>query len=56
MFSFYVQSPSGFNVELGWKGLMIDEDAWTVRTFTGRGEMWGHRGVFMENLEAQKVD
>ena len=56
MFSFYAESPSGFNVELGWKGMMIDEGNWTVRTYTGRGEMWGHRGTFMENLESTKVD
>jgi 2,3-dihydroxybiphenyl 1,2-dioxygenase len=56
MFSFYVESPSGFNVELGWKGLMIDEDNWSVRTYTGRGEMWGHRGMFMDDVAAAKVD
>jgi len=55
MLSFYVRSPSGFNVEQGWKGLMIpDDDAWTVRTYTGRGEMWGHRGIFMDNSAAAK--
>ena len=36
--------------------MMIDEDNWTVRTYTGRGEMWGHRGAFMEDLESTKVD
>jgi 2,3-dihydroxybiphenyl 1,2-dioxygenase len=56
MLSFYAESPSGFNVELGWKGMMIEESTWTVRTYTGRGEMWGHRGMFMEDLEATKVD
>jgi 2,3-dihydroxybiphenyl 1,2-dioxygenase len=55
MLSFYVQSPSGFNVELGWKGLMVDDSNWTVRTYTGRGEMWGHRGVFMDDIADAKV-
>jgi 2,3-dihydroxybiphenyl 1,2-dioxygenase len=56
MLSFYVQSPSGFNVELGWKGLMVDDSNWTVRTYTGRGEMWGHRGIFMDDIADAKVD
>lgn len=55
MLSFYVQSPSGFNVELGWKGLMVDDSTWTVRTYTGRGEMWGHRGIFMDDIADAKV-
>ena len=55
MLSFYVQSPSGFNVELGWKGLMVDDSNWTVRTYTGRGEMWGHRGMFMDDIADAKV-
>ncbi len=56
MLSFYTESPSGFNVELGWNGLMIDESTWSVRTFVGRGELWGHRGVFMDNIADAKVD
>ena len=55
MLSFYAQTPSGFNVELGWKGLMVDDANWTVRTYTGRGEMWGHRGIFMDDIADAKV-
>ena len=55
MLSFYVQTPSGFNVELGWNGLMVDESNWTVRTYTGRGEIWGHRGIFMDDVAEAKV-
>ena len=47
MFSFYVVSPGGFNIEFGWKGLMVDDATWTVRTYSGRGELWGHTGEFM---------
>ena len=50
------RAPSGFNVELGWKGMMVDDSNWTVRTYTGRGEMWGHRGMFMETSRTTKVD
>jgi 2,3-dihydroxybiphenyl 1,2-dioxygenase len=55
MLSFYVQSPSGFNVEFGWNGLMVDDRTWSVRTWTGRGELWGHRGDFMDDVAAAKV-
>jgi 2,3-dihydroxybiphenyl 1,2-dioxygenase len=56
MLSFYTQSPSGFNVELGWNGLMVDDASWSVRTYTGRGEIWGHRGMFMDDVAGAKVD
>src|SRR5688500_19782199 len=56
MLSFYVRSPSGFNVELGWQGLMVDDATWTVKTWTGRGELWGHRGAFMDDVATAKVE
>jgi 2,3-dihydroxybiphenyl 1,2-dioxygenase len=55
MLSFYVVSPGGFNVEFGWKGLMVDDDTWTVRTYSGRGELWGHTGEFMESIADAKA-
>ncbi|NKY41998.1 VOC family protein [Nocardia cerradoensis] len=42
MFSFYVRTPSGFSVEFGWGGLLIDDDTWQVRTLD-RLHSWGHR-------------
>lgn len=54
MLSFYVVSPSGFNLEFGWKGLMVDDDTWTVRTYSGRGELWGHTGEFMDSVADAK--
>ncbi len=57
MISFYVQSPSGFNVEFGCAGLMIDdEDTWAPTEWSGRGEIWGHRGIFMDDIQAAKTD
>jgi 2,3-dihydroxybiphenyl 1,2-dioxygenase len=42
MISFYVTSPSGFNVEYGWGGLLIeDEAAWNIRHYEA-ASMWGH--------------
>ncbi|MFJ6015331.1 VOC family protein [Streptomyces sp. NPDC092952] len=53
MFSFYVLTPSGFSVEYGWGGLIIDDATWQVRTLD-RLHSWGHRppGVVAELLAA----
>ncbi|MFF7441884.1 VOC family protein [Streptomyces sp. NPDC008122] len=42
MFSFYVFTPSGFSVEYGWGGLIIDDETWEVKTLD-RLHSWGHR-------------
>jgi 3,4-dihydroxy-9,10-secoandrosta-1,3,5(10)-triene-9,17-dione 4,5-dioxygenase len=41
MVSFYSQSPSGFEVEFGFGGLLVDEDTWTVNEIT-KPSFWGH--------------
>lgn len=40
--SFYVKSPSGFDVEYGWNGLVIDPATW-VATTSLKVSDWGHR-------------
>lgn len=43
MFSFYVRTPSGFSIEYGWGGLLIEDEAsWDVVTYE-RTSDWGHR-------------
>jgi 2,3-dihydroxybiphenyl 1,2-dioxygenase len=42
MLSFYVRTPSGFSVEYGWGGLLIDEDTWQVNKLD-KLHWWGHR-------------
>lgn len=42
MFSFYVRTPSGFNIEYGWGGLVIDDDTWQVQHLN-QLSTWGHR-------------
>jgi 2,3-dihydroxybiphenyl 1,2-dioxygenase len=42
MFSFYVKSPSDFDVEVGHGGLLIDETNWTPKCQIG-ADLWGHR-------------
>jgi 2,3-dihydroxybiphenyl 1,2-dioxygenase len=42
MLSFYVSTPSGFRVEFGYGGLVIEEEsAWTVREYMSTS-VWGH--------------
>lgn len=42
MVSFYSRSPSGFEVEFGAGGLLVDDTTWTVTEIT-KPSFWGHR-------------
>ena len=42
MFSFYVYTPSGFAVEYGWGGVVIDDSDWQAVTYTRMSD-WGHK-------------
>ena len=42
MVSFYVQTPGGFDVELGWSALQVDWAKW-VPTHSLIPDLWGHR-------------
>lgn len=44
MISFYMESPSGFEVEYGCSGRLIDEATWSLEVFD-KSEIWGHRRV-----------
>ncbi len=48
MFSFYVQTPSGFAMEVGSGGIVIDDDAWKVVTYSQLSD-WGHKRVMPRN-------
>lgn len=48
MLSFYMQSPFGFEVEIGFDGRLID-DRWTPNQFV-EGDIWGHRGLDPESI------
>jgi 2,3-dihydroxybiphenyl 1,2-dioxygenase len=43
MFSFYVVSPSGFLIEFGSGGAVIDDAHWEVKSYSQLSD-WGHRG------------
>lgn len=40
--SFYVLCPSGFEVELGWNALVVDEASWQPTSYKGIS-LWGHK-------------
>ncbi|WP_433171411.1 VOC family protein [Actinoallomurus sp. CA-150999] len=44
MISFYMETPSGFQIEYGFGGLQVDPKRWTEVRQGGRGgaSMWGH--------------
>jgi 2,3-dihydroxybiphenyl 1,2-dioxygenase len=42
MMSFYMETPSGFQVEYGHGGLLIDDDTWEVQLHQAPS-IWGHR-------------
>ncbi len=41
MVSFYMKNPSGFGVEYGWGGRLIDDSVWQVNTYD-KANIWGH--------------
>jgi biphenyl-2,3-diol 1,2-dioxygenase len=41
MVSFYMRTPSGFEVEYGWGARVVDDATWRVERHTS-GSMWGH--------------
>ena len=47
--SFYVVSPSGFEIELGWNPIRVDERTWQPAVHQGIS-LWGH---YPENLTAR---
>ena len=42
MLSFYMESPSGFQVEFGHGGVEIDDETWDVAEYAA-ASIWGHR-------------
>ena len=48
MLSFYMRSPFGFEVEIGFDGRLVDE-TWSANQFV-EGDLWGHRGLDPETI------
>ena len=47
MTSFYANSPSGFFVEHGWGGRVIDPDTWTPHETHSGPSFWGHERLHL---------
>ena len=47
MTSFYSWSPSGFMVEYGWGGRVVDPDNWTAEEYTTGPSLWGHERAWL---------
>jgi 2,3-dihydroxybiphenyl 1,2-dioxygenase len=45
--SFYSNSPSGFMVEYGWGGRVIDVDSWQPEEVTWGPSIWGHDRLWL---------
>ncbi len=43
MVSFYMQTPSGFDIEYGFGGLQIDDETWQTTSYD-KPSIWGHKG------------
>jgi len=56
--SFYSNSPSGFMVEYGWGGRVIDTENWRTQEVTWGPSLWGHDRMWMPpegRVEARKI-
>jgi 2,3-dihydroxybiphenyl 1,2-dioxygenase len=56
--SFYSNSPSGFMVEYGWGGRVIDVESWEPEEVTWGPSMWGHDRLWLseeKRAEARKI-
>jgi 2,3-dihydroxybiphenyl 1,2-dioxygenase len=40
--SFYMANPSGFAIEYGWGGRLVDDAVWQVEHYTSADSLWGH--------------
>lgn len=51
---FYVQTPSGFDLEIGCDSLVIDPDSWEVTRHKGIS-VWGHEWAWQKAMKEQQV-
>jgi 2,3-dihydroxybiphenyl 1,2-dioxygenase len=47
--SFYSWSPSGFMVEYGWGGRLVDPENWTAEEYTVGPSLWGHDRAWLSD-------
>jgi 2,3-dihydroxybiphenyl 1,2-dioxygenase len=47
--SFYAHSPSGFFVEYGWGGRIVDPATWTIEEMNDGPSLWGHERLNLDD-------
>jgi hypothetical protein len=50
--SFYMRTPSGWDIEYGWSGQHVDDEVWAVRQLVGPPSLWGHQKIAALELVA----
>jgi extradiol dioxygenase len=50
--SFYMRTPSGWDIEYGWSGIHVDDEVWAVRQLVGPTSLWGHQKIAAPELVA----
>lgn len=55
MTSYYARSPSGFFVENGWGGRVIDPATWEPHETTGGPSFWGHERLYLPEEGGRKT-
>jgi hypothetical protein len=54
MTSYYAHSPSGFFVENGWGGRVIDPETWQPHETTDGPSFWGHERLYLTEENGRK--
>lgn len=52
---FYVQTPAGFDLEIGCDSLVIDPDSWQVTKHTGISQ-WGHEWAWQKAMKEAQMN
>lgn len=55
MFSFYLRSPSGFFIEYGWGGKIIDPQSWKPHEIFDGPSYWGHDRLYMTEPQRSQI-
>ncbi|RBP88662.1 2,3-dihydroxybiphenyl 1,2-dioxygenase [Rhodobacter sp. 140A] len=55
MTSYYANSPSGFFVENGWGGRLIDQASWEPHETTVGPSFWGHDRLYLEEGDPARI-
>lgn len=55
MTSFYVNTPSGFFVEYGWAGRVIDPNTWQPHSTFDGPSLWGHERLNMPEEQRKRL-